>query len=111
MSLRTRQLVDWSAAIWAGIISGVVFFLLSLFLSPFIVGGNIWVMVRLFASLTMGEEILAPPGHFSSCRLVSGIRDECFSLFCICLIRRLLHPPRWINHGNPGRNRFRPGDL
>ena len=32
-AIRSRQLVDWSAAIWAGIIAGAVFLLLNLFVA------------------------------------------------------------------------------
>jgi hypothetical protein len=61
---KLRQLVDWRAAAWAGLISGCVFFLLNLFVTPLVLGGNPWVMVRLMASILLGEGILAPPATF-----------------------------------------------
>lgn len=58
---RMRQLVDWSAAIWSGMIAGTVFLLMNLFLSPI---GNSWAMLRLFASIVLGESVLAPPATY-----------------------------------------------
>ncbi|NNE07103.1 MAG: hypothetical protein HKN20_00945 [Gemmatimonadetes bacterium] len=62
--INTRQVVDWSAAIWAGIIGGAVFFLASVLLLPLAVGGNAWVVARYFASILLGAEVLAPPATF-----------------------------------------------
>lgn len=62
--VNTRQVVDWSAAIWAGIIGGAVFFLASVLLLPIAVGGNVWVVVRYFASILLGAQVLAPPATF-----------------------------------------------
>lgn len=56
-----RQLVDWSASIWAGLVSGVAFLLFNLVMTPMMEGGNAWVMLRLFASPLLGSEVLAPP--------------------------------------------------
>ena len=88
-----RQLVDWSAAIWAGILSGFVFLLLNIFLSPFMMGGNAWVMVRLLASVTMGEGILAPPATFHLAALCVAVVTNfflcfLFGLLVACIIHR-----------------------
>ncbi|MCB0260238.1 MAG: hypothetical protein KDE62_11065, partial [Calditrichaeota bacterium] len=61
VSPKMRQVVDWSAAVWAGIVAGLVFMLLNLYVTPYVLGGNAWVMVRLFASVILGQGILAPP--------------------------------------------------
>ncbi len=63
-TIDTRQVVDWSAAIWAGIIGGAVFFVSSVFLLPFATGGNAWVVARYFASILLGTDVLAPPATF-----------------------------------------------
>lgn len=68
-----RQLVDWKAAIWAGLGSAIVFIAMILFVTPIMLGGNIWVMVRLFASVLMGETILAPPATFNLSALLTMI--------------------------------------
>ncbi len=71
--LRMRQVVDWSAAFWAGLIAGLVFLLLTLFVLPYAVGGNAWVMLRMIASLVLGDGILAPPATFDAAALVVGV--------------------------------------
>ena len=56
-----RQLVDWSAAIWAGIVAGGAFLLANLALTPMVYGGNAWVVLRYTASMVLGTEALPPP--------------------------------------------------
>ncbi|MFQ5436962.1 MAG: hypothetical protein ACE5FD_19060, partial [Anaerolineae bacterium] len=58
-SQRMVQLVDWSTAVWAGLLAGVVFLLLNLILAPLFIGGNGWVIIRLMASPMLGDGILA----------------------------------------------------
>jgi len=72
-SPRMRQLVDWSSAIWAGLIGGTVFLIFNLLLSPILLGGNAWVQIRLIASIVMGPEILAPPATFHTGALVAAL--------------------------------------
>lgn len=89
---RMKQLVDWSAAIWAGIISGIIFLLLNLFLTPYFMGGNLWVMVRLFASVVLGEGILAPPATFDLTALVVAIlTNSILSLAFALLVAYIIH--------------------
>jgi hypothetical protein len=61
---KIRQLVDWRAALWAAVVSGIVFFMLNLFLSPLIIGGNTLIMIRFMAALVLGDEVLPPPADF-----------------------------------------------
>lgn len=72
-SPRMRQLVDWRAAFWAGLLAGAVFLLVNLFVTPLVIGGNGWVMVRLFASIILGEGVLAPPATFDVLALVVAL--------------------------------------
>jgi hypothetical protein len=58
--IRMRQLVDWRAAIWAGIVSGAIFFILNLILIPRFMGAGPWFVVRMMASLAIGESVLPP---------------------------------------------------
>ena len=68
-----RQVVDWSAAFWAGLISGIIFLLLNVFLIPYFIGGSPWMMVRLFGSVVLGEEVLAPPATYHLSALVVAV--------------------------------------
>ena len=73
VSPKMRQVVDWSAAVWAGIVAGLVFMLLNLYVTPYVLGGNAWVMVRLFASVILGQGILAPPASFDLAAIVAAL--------------------------------------
>ena len=72
-SVRMRQLVDWSAAIWAGLLAGSIFLLLNVIITPLVIGGNGWVMVRLLASISLGETILPPPASFDLKALLAAL--------------------------------------
>ena len=72
-SPRMRQLVDWSAAIWAGLIAGTIFLLINLIIIPISWGTNVWLVVRIFASVTLGERALPPPADFDPMILVVAV--------------------------------------
>ena len=72
-TVRMRQVVDWSAAIWAGLLAGSVFLLLNVFLTPLVLGGNGWVIIRLFASIPLGDAILAPPATYDLKALMAAL--------------------------------------
>ncbi|MCU0599114.1 MAG: hypothetical protein MUE70_07660 [Desulfobacterales bacterium] len=84
--IRWRQLVDWRAAIWAGIASGSVFFILNLFLIPLVTGGNSWVIVRFMASLVLGEGILPPPASFAVDAMMAAIIANTFATLVFGLL-------------------------
>ncbi len=56
-----RQLVDWSASVWAGLVAGTAFLLFNVVVTPLVEGGNAWIILRLFASPLLGQEVLSPP--------------------------------------------------
>jgi ABC-type cobalamin transport system permease subunit len=72
-SHRMRQLMDWRAALWAGVIAGVIFLLLNLFLVSGLVGSSPWVLIRLMASALLGPGIQAPPATFDLGALVAAL--------------------------------------
>lgn len=59
-AVRMRQTLDWSAAGWAGVIAGVVFLATSLGVVPLVIGGDPWLVLRLIASLVLGDSALTP---------------------------------------------------
>ncbi len=61
---RMRQVVDWSASVWAGIVSGIIFLVLNLVLSRVLLGLSPWAILRYFASPILGDGVLPPPVHF-----------------------------------------------
>ncbi len=70
---RMKQLVDWSAALWAGLAAGGLFWLFNVIAAPLFLSGNSWVYIRLLASVVLGEEVVAPPATFSLAALIASI--------------------------------------
>ena len=58
---RVRQVVDWGAALWAGLVAGFVFLVLNLLLIPYIPGMTASVFFRYLAAIVMGTGVLPPP--------------------------------------------------
>ncbi len=91
---KPKQLVDWSSAFWAGLIAGIVFLLANLFWLPQLMGGNAWVVIRLFASILLGSDVLAPPATMHVGALIAGLMTHfTLSLLYACMIAFLIH--RW----------------
>ncbi len=58
-----RQLVDWRAALLAGLFAGVALFLLQMALTALLVG-SAWVFPRMTAAMLLGRGVLPPPATF-----------------------------------------------
>ena len=56
--------MDWKAALWAGLIAGVVFMMMEMILVAVAGGGSPWGPPRMIAALVMGESVLPPPATF-----------------------------------------------
>ena len=72
-SVRTRQIVDWGAAIRAGFIAGFFFLLANLVFMALSFGANGWVLIRQLASILLGEAILAPPAAFDAAATIVAL--------------------------------------
>ncbi|MDJ0755333.1 MAG: hypothetical protein QNJ45_17550 [Ardenticatenaceae bacterium] len=60
-TIKVRQVVDWSAAVWAGLISGLLFLLIASILSE-IFYDNFLLPVRMIAAVALGgDSILNAP--------------------------------------------------
>jgi uncharacterized membrane protein YagU involved in acid resistance len=57
--------VDWSAAIKAGLIGGLIFLVLEMAMVPLFLDGSPWGPPRMIAAMVMGQEVLPPPATFS----------------------------------------------
>src|SRR5262245_18493204 len=63
--LKLRQVVDWRAAISAGVAAGLMFLLLQMALHGLLLeGGGVWIVPRDVAAIVMGEGVLPPPATF-----------------------------------------------
>ena len=60
-SVRTAP--DWRAAVWAGIIAGVVFLVLEMAMVAMFLGGSPWDPPRMMAAIVLGERVLPMPGQ------------------------------------------------
>lgn len=56
-----QQLVDWGAAIWAGLVAGTLFLLMNPIILPQMVNVRPGFMFRYFASIVLGAGVLPPP--------------------------------------------------
>lgn len=57
--------IDWSAAIWAGVVGGIVFLVLEMIMPPMFTGApGIWAAPRMIGAIALGQEVLPPPGTF-----------------------------------------------
>jgi hypothetical protein len=61
--VRVRQVVDWEAAIWAGLIGGALYLVVGILL-PWIILGDPWLIGRIVASLILGPAVVAPQDGF-----------------------------------------------
>jgi hypothetical protein len=56
---------DWSAAIWAGVVAGIVFMLLEMIVNPLLgAAPTPWAPVRMMGAVLLGKEALPPPPTF-----------------------------------------------
>ena len=60
-----RPSIDWSSAIWSGIIAGAVFMMLEMVMVPLFIGGSPWGPPRMIAAIGMGKGVLPPPDTFA----------------------------------------------
>ena len=58
--------MDWKAALWAGLIAGVVFMMMEMILVAVAGGGSPWGPSRMIAAMVMGEQVLPPPATFDA---------------------------------------------
>lgn len=56
--------LDGKAAIWAGLVAGIVFLVLEMIMVPVFGGGSPWGPPRMMAAIVLGEGVLPPPATF-----------------------------------------------
>lgn len=56
--------INWKAAIWAGVIAGLIFMMLEMIMVPLFLGGSPWAPPRMIAAIILGEGALPPPATF-----------------------------------------------
>jgi hypothetical protein len=86
--------VDWSAAVWAGVVSGAVFMMLEMIMVPLFMDGSPWGPPRMIAAIVMGDGVLPPPASFDLTILmvamvVHFVLSVVFAMVLALLIARL----------------------
>lgn len=57
---------DWRAAVWAGIIAGLVFLVAEMLLVMIFMGESPWAPPRMIAAIILGKGVLPPPATFDT---------------------------------------------
>jgi hypothetical protein len=57
---------DWRAAVWAGIIAGLVFMMLEMAMVMIFMNQSPWGPPRMIAAMLLGKEVLPPPADFDA---------------------------------------------
>lgn len=68
-----HDITDWRAAIWAGLIAGVVFVMAEMLMVWLLMGGSPWGPPRMMAAMVMGREVLPPPADFAMVPLIAAM--------------------------------------
>ncbi|MAT99250.1 MAG: hypothetical protein CL608_19085 [Anaerolineaceae bacterium] len=68
-----RHLMDWKAAVIAGLIAGAVFLLVLLIAYPLATGGTSWTIFRFIGAMVLGESVLPPPTTFDGGVVVTAV--------------------------------------
>jgi uncharacterized membrane protein YagU involved in acid resistance len=58
------QATDWRAAIWAGVIAGILFMMVEMLMVKFLMGQSPWGPPRMMAAMVLGKDVLPPPATF-----------------------------------------------
>ncbi|MDQ3205688.1 MAG: hypothetical protein M3Q40_04130 [Pseudomonadota bacterium] len=56
--------INAKAAVWAGVIAGLVFVMLEMMMVAMFLGGSPWGPPRMIAAIAMGRDVLPPPATF-----------------------------------------------
>ena len=94
---RDRALVgglDWSAAVWAGIIAGAVFMVVEMLLVQMALGMSMWGPPRMIAAIVMGKGVLPPPETFDAtivmvAMVVHFVLSVVFAIPLVFIVRRM----------------------
>ena len=91
-TVTAKQIVDWRAAIFAGVIGGAIFLLLEMVLPTLLIGSSPWVALRYTASMVLGEEVLPPPAGFDALVVLVGLLVHfVLSILYACVLAFIVH--------------------
>lgn len=91
--------LDWKVAIVAGIVAGIVFMMMEMFLMPmFGFAPSMWAPPRMIAAIGMGEGVLPPPATFDLgvlmvAMMIHFATSIAFAVVVALIIRRMSMGP------------------
>lgn len=89
-----QQVMDWRAAIWAGLIAGTISLLALLIGYPIVTGGSPWIILRYIAAVPLGKGVLPPPTTFDpGLAAIALIMHFALSVFYALILAFIIH--RW----------------
>ena len=90
--LELEQIVDWRAAAIAGVVAGLIFFVLQMIGRAMLTGGSLWLAPRYIAAIALGEGVLPPPGTFDLGIFIVGlIVNLALSLIFALILAAIIH--------------------
>lgn len=93
-NIRLRQVMDWRAAVFAGLIAGAIFLVSLLIIYPVATGGSPWILLRMIAAVVLGQEALTPINAPSgSVAVVAVLLHFVLSLLYTLIVAFVVH--RW----------------
>ena len=70
---QVRHVMDWKAAVLAGLIAGAVFLVVLLIAYPLATGGTPWTIFRFIGAMVLGEAVLPPPTSFDAGIVITAV--------------------------------------
>ena len=64
---------DWKAAVWAGLVAGLVFMMVEMLLVWLVQGMSPWGPPRMMAAMVLGRDVLPPPADFSLVAMMTAM--------------------------------------
>lgn len=72
INVKMRQIMDWRAAVLAGLLAGVVAMLLWIIMLAVVTGGSIWTPFHHTAAVLLGEGVLTPSQSLDPRIVITG---------------------------------------
>ncbi|MCA9920099.1 MAG: hypothetical protein KC445_19210, partial [Anaerolineales bacterium] len=71
--VQMRHVMDWKAAVLAGLSAGAGFLLVLLIAYPLATGGTPWTVFRFIGAIVLGKTVLPPPTSFDAGVVVAAL--------------------------------------